>query len=95
MGTHLPTPRYGTSAVRATTFVDGRFAYVFGGVDDNGNYLNQIVRYDITSDDYVVCSALLPTARAFTAAIWDESGSYAYIFGGQEQDGSGTDDIWR
>lgn len=93
MGTQLPTPRYGTSAVRATTFVDGRFAYVFGGVDDNGNYLNQIVRYDLEYDQRRICIGQLPTPRAFTTAVWDESRSVAYIFGGKDGMGSGIDEI--
>ena len=92
---HLPIPSYGTSAFRASTYLDGKYAYIFGGIDDNGNYLDEVVRYDIYTDTPLIYGDPLPSARAFTTAVWDELGTYGYIFGGQDETGAGINEVLR
>ena len=41
----IPVPR-----AAAVSFVVGEYAYVFGGRDAEGNYLNDLWRYDIAND---------------------------------------------
>src|SRR5579864_7753328 len=70
----LPTARDATGAVW-----DGSNAYIVGGYDGT-TYLNQIVRYNPTTNTVTTMGATLPTARDTMSAVWD--GSNAYIFGG-------------
>lgn len=84
----LPSGRLFTSAVW-----DGQNAYIFGGNGPTPTFarLNQIVRYNPSTDTVTIMRATLPTARCCTSAVWD--GTNAYIFGGW--DGSVTDQIVR
>jgi len=90
MKSTLPSGRNFTSAVWTGTYV-----FIFGGAGDCAAsgcvQLNEIVRYDPTSDSVQVMSATLPgqpeqgnplggPGRIQTSAIWD--GQNAYIFGG-------------
>ncbi|MFA5860564.1 MAG: hypothetical protein WDA16_02605, partial [Candidatus Thermoplasmatota archaeon] len=85
----LPTPRDGTSAVYT-----GSKAYVFGGYGDY--FLNSIIEYSPGGCTRSM-SAVLPTIRRFTTAVWDPTdrpssgcpGGCAYLFGGEQR---GTSD---
>lgn len=59
---------------------DGTNAYIFGGLDRSGSYLDEIVRYNPATDAVATMGGTLPTARLSTSAVWD--GTNAYIFGG-------------
>ncbi len=82
----LPTGRYATSAA----FDGSRYAYVFGGVDANGFYLNEILRFDTETESFAgwggCPSPVLPATIAFTSAIWDPVHSVAFVFGGAQPD---------
>lgn len=79
MNAKLPTRRAFTSAVW-----DGRYAYVFGGqselVNGTGIDLDEIVRYDPSTDTMQVLPVKLPFGTEAAMAVW--TGSEAYIFGG-------------
>ncbi|MCG2826214.1 MAG: right-handed parallel beta-helix repeat-containing protein [Thermoplasmatales archaeon] len=76
MSATLPSKRSSTSAVW-----NGTYAYVFGG-GSGSSAINQIIRYNPSTDTVTVMSATLPTERGITAAVW--TGTYAYIFGGYD-----------
>ena len=76
MSATLPSKRSSTSAVW-----NGTYAYVFGGGSES-SAINQIVRYNPSTDTVTVMSATLPTGRGINAAVW--TGTYAYIFGGYD-----------
>ena len=57
----------------------GNSAYIFGGYDSG--YIDEILRYDPTSDTITEMSSTFDTPIAATAASW--TGDGAYIFGGQ------------
>jgi hypothetical protein len=77
IATTLPSPRMFTSAV----WDGGEFVYIFGGEQSwHGNYLDQVLRFNVTDESISVLPVVLPSARMGTSAIWN--GRYAYIFGG-------------
>ncbi|HEV8359869.1 MAG TPA: hypothetical protein VGR28_05360, partial [Candidatus Thermoplasmatota archaeon] len=84
----LPTARDATSAVW-----DGSNAYIFGGYDNVSSYLNQVARYDPSTDTLTTMTAAFPTERGWTSAVWD--GSNAYIFGGYNNTASYLNQILR
>jgi len=84
MSATLPTGRHSLSCAPW-----GDSIYCFGG--HNGSYLNQIVRYNVTSNTVTTMSATLPTARfSLSCAPWGDS---IYCFGGN--DGTGLNQIVR
>ncbi len=77
MNSLLPTRRNATAAA-----YDGRYVYVFGGVDFTG-ILADVLRYDPATDSIVTLSTRLPTARSQMGAFFD--GKNAFLIGGQER----------
>ncbi|MBU4189778.1 MAG: hypothetical protein KJ886_02100, partial [Candidatus Thermoplasmatota archaeon] len=71
MSATLPSKRSSTSAVW-----NGTYAYVFGG-GSGSSAINQIIRYNQSTDTVTVMSATLPTERGITAALW--TGTYEYV----------------
>ncbi|MEM5826109.1 MAG: DUF2341 domain-containing protein [Candidatus Aenigmatarchaeota archaeon] len=58
----------------------GDSIYCFGGLNDSGSDLNQIVRYNVTSNNVTIMSATLPTERnSLSCAPYGDS---IYCFGG-------------
>jgi len=86
MKAKLPSGRAYTSAIW-----NGTNAYVFGGQTrlTNGSVitLDEVVRYDPSTDEASILQEKLPSPREGTVAVW--TGVAAYIFGGR--DGSATD----
>jgi len=86
MQARLPTARAYTSAIW-----DGSNAYIFGGqtrlINESEITLDEIVRYNPSTDEVSILPQRLPSPRHATVAVWN--GSAAYIFGGR--DGIGTD----
>ncbi|MEA3199763.1 MAG: hypothetical protein QOE90_1191 [Thermoplasmata archaeon] len=82
----LPSSYCGTSAV-----ADGHgYAFLFGGGDGNG-FTSQIVEVCLcgtTGQPNGNVVGALPSPRDATSAAWD--GTYAYVFGGDVQVGSGS-----
>lgn len=81
----LPTPRFGTSAVwdpSVTAACPQGCAYVFGGVDNLGRELDDIVRFDPATGRSEELPASLPSPRHWTSAVFD--GARAYVFGGHD-----------
>jgi len=74
MPTRLPSARSFAAAVW-----DGSDAYVFGGGTFSGP-LDQILKYNPTSDTISTMSATLPDPVCDMPAVW--TGSYVYLFGG-------------
>ena len=76
----LPHVRAHTSAVW-----DGENAYIFGGGYINEaleyEFLDDILKFNLVTNEITIMEAKLPTPRAYTSAIWD--GHTAYIFGGR------------
>jgi N-acetylneuraminic acid mutarotase len=72
---------------------DGSNAYIFGGYDNVSSYLNQVARYDPSTDTLTTMTAAFPTERGWTSAVWD--GSNAYIFGGYNNTASYLNQILR
>jgi hypothetical protein len=81
MNAKLPSGRAFTSAVW-----DGRYAYVFGGQSELANGtgidLDEIVRYDPSTDTVQVLPVKLPFGTEASMAVW--TGSEIYIFGGDD-----------
>jgi hypothetical protein len=79
MKAKLPTGRAFTSAAW-----DGQYAYVFGGrselANGTGIDLDEIVRYDPSTDTVQVLPVKLPFGTEAAMAVW--TGSETYIFGG-------------
>lgn len=80
---------------RATEGCPGGCAYIFGGLyleEGTARFVNQIVRYNPTTDTVALSTAQLPAltpqtnARCCTAAAWDSQANVAYLFGGQRFD---------
>jgi fibronectin type 3 domain-containing protein len=63
-----PPPLPGPSAYTSAIW-QGRYAYVFGGVDENGE-LNQIIRFDPQANDVVELTLNLTSPRQRTSAVW-------------------------
>lgn len=82
----LVPARYGASAVWT-----GQYAFVFGGVTSNAEWLSEVVRYDPVTDSATAMGARFSSGRAYSSAVW--TGQYAYIFGGYN--GGVLDEIWR
>jgi len=80
----LPTARYATSAV----FDGSRYAYVIGGLDGNGFYINEILRFDTGTETFTTwpdCSnPVLPVTMGYSSAAWDPQHSVAFVFGGEQ-----------
>ena len=74
MNATLPTSRIFTSAVW-----DDKYAYIFGG-QANETDLDEILRYNPSTDTLQTLPAKLPFRTEASMAIWN--GSAAYIFGG-------------
>ena len=68
----IPSPR-----ASAVSFVVGDYAYVFGGRDIDGRYLNDLWRYDITNDTWASMGVTPLESRVnATACVYD---GIAYI----------------
>lgn len=76
-GASLPTGLAFTSAVWDD---DQGVAYVFGGVDADGNAKDAVYEFD-PSGPTVEEVGTLDTARGYTSAVWD--GTAAFVFGGE------------
>lgn len=92
MKARLPMGRAFTTAVR-----DGQYAYIFGGqseyVNGTGVDLDEILRYDPSTDTIEVLQVKLPFGTEAAMAVW--IGSDAYIFGGGDvfRGGNSRDNI--
>lgn len=70
--TPIPSPR-----ASAVSFVVGNYAYVFGGRDVDGGYLNDLWRYDITNDTWASMGVTPLESRVnATACVYD---NIAYV----------------
>ncbi|MBI4392802.1 MAG: S8 family serine peptidase [Euryarchaeota archaeon] len=69
----------------------GQHVYIFGGQD--GSYLNQILKYDPTTDKVTVMAATLLSGREGTSAVW--TGTFAFVFGGESGPFARSDRIVR
>lgn len=81
----LPSGRTLTSAT-----YDGRYVYVFGGLAGNtsdGASIDHIVRFDPVNQTNEVFDAL-PTPRHGTSSVWVPGNESAYIFFGDDQNGT-------
>jgi hypothetical protein len=87
MSTRLPSPRCQGAAVW-----DGSNAYFFGGGNQTGP-MNQILRYNPSSNTITTMSATLLDPVTDPCAVW--SGQYVYLFGGYKAPGSTSDKISR
>ncbi|MCK5291809.1 MAG: hypothetical protein KAR39_07320 [Thermoplasmata archaeon] len=81
-GITLTSGRYGTSAVYHESTDT---AYVFGGTDGAGMYLEEIVKWPRLGAP--VSYGVLPSERAFTSAVWDYTRNKAFVFGGLSSTG--------
>lgn len=63
-------------------------AYIFGGVDNSGVWLDTIYQYDFASKTATALSLRLPSPRGYTAAAWDATNHRAYIIGGVSMSGA-------
>lgn len=88
MGTRLPSARFGTAAVSDQS----EYAYVFGGMNNDGVFLGEIVRYDMLFDTTCTYALTLSPPRAYASAVWDPATQKAYLFGGSTATG-GTIEI--
>lgn len=81
----LPTARAGVSAAYdpGTNKI-----YVFGGFDNSGFELAQIVVYDPIAHSVIAAAGNLPTARALTSAAYDPVTARVYVFGGRQLGGT-------
>ncbi|MBI5360220.1 MAG: tandem-95 repeat protein [Planctomycetes bacterium] len=75
-------------------------AYVFGGEiskyhaytgGTESDFTDIISKYDPAGNTCEELSAVLPSARAGTCAVWDPGNNCAYIFGGYNNDGAVTE----
>jgi hypothetical protein len=90
LGEILPTGLDLISAVYAPH--NGKI-YIFGGVDETGNVVADIVEFDPVSLSVVTLPAGLPGARTTVAAMLPLPGQRAYVFGGKSAAGSALDAI--
>ena len=67
-------------------------AYVFGGF--NGNYLNDLWRFNGTSWSPVTNAGTAPSVRV-QAVAWTDNAGNAYVFGGFNNTFSYLNDLWR
>jgi hypothetical protein len=72
--------RWGASAV-IDPRPDKKKIYIFGG-RGNYNFFDQILEYDLLTNQVTPKSAKLPSARWGTSSVWDPIGNVVYIFGG-------------
>jgi hypothetical protein len=63
--------------------------YAFGGLDDNGQPLSSVERYDQDSGTWSAIASL-PTARCNFPAVFNRT-NYIYTFGGRTNAASGTE----
>lgn len=77
----LPSPRWGASAAAF-----GPNVYFFGGISPGGQFLSQIVEFNVLTRTSSVVPIPLPTARANTAAVSD--GLLIYVIGGDSAGGN-------
>ncbi len=56
--------------------------YLFGGVNFNGSYSNQILQYDPVTKIITTKSAVMPSSRYGVTAAYDSIASRIYTFGG-------------
>lgn len=84
----LPSSRVATSAAYhpGTNKI-----YVFGGWDELGANLDEILEYDPIGDTLAVKSATLPSPRRFTSAIYYPPSGKILIFGGTDDSGAFDD----
>lgn len=59
-------------------------AYIFGGLDQDESVVADIVRFDPASGQATLMGVSLPSGRATTSAVWDNTANVAYIFGGSD-----------
>lgn len=72
----LPSPRHEPSV-----FSDGKSVFVVGGLDSQGVFLSQIVRFDPDSNIVSILPEKLPAPTQAAAVVW--TGKAAYLFGGR------------
>lgn len=72
----LPSPRHEPSV-----FSDGKSVFVVGGLDGQGVFLSQIVRFDPDSNIVLILPEKLPAPTQAAAVVW--TGNAAYFFGGR------------
>lgn len=77
--TPIPSPR-----ASAVSFVVGDYAYVFGGRDIEGRYLNDLWRYDIANDTWVSMGTTPLQSRVnATACVYDDIAYIGLGFNGE------------
>lgn len=88
--TPIPVPR-----ASATSFVVGNYAYVFGGRDGHGQYLNDLWRYDITNDTWtLIGEAPLQSRVNATACVHDGVVYLGLGFNGKYNNSTGYLSDW-
>ena len=88
----IPVPR-----ASAVCFVVGDYAYVFGGRDADGNYLNDLWRYDITNDSWTSMGSTPLKSRVNATACVHNGIAYLGLgFNGGYNNSTGyLSDWWR
>src|SRR5579884_425476 len=94
--TNAPSPRSGHNAVWTGTQM-----IVWGGTDDNSNYLNSGARYNPGADAWAATTSIAPLPRSLHTAVW--TGREMIIWGGTSDFGflntgaayNPATDIWR
>jgi hypothetical protein len=70
-------------------------AVMFGGVDRDGSVRGDVWEFDGTTWAERPQSGNLPTARYGHAMVYDGAAGGVLVFGGQLQDGTASDELWR
>lgn len=81
------------TAAKSASIIYKNYIYIFGGIDKDGNYLDDLLQYDINLRAFTnIKVKIKPCARAGHAACL--LGDYMYIHGGTDGRHS-LDDLWR